>query len=230
MMELILEKEKPLYLEYFKMTNKEFMKTRLKWMLFISIAYGVLLFFYMNTKTLIGIPFVLLFAYKLPYYNLTELKKKEDLIRQYVFPKFLTTFINLIGKEGNVYSTLVASSEYMDGVFKEKLEGLIVDIDNNPTNSRDAFMKFAKYIGTPEANNVMNTIHSFEESGIQQDELDDFEDLIMKMEKDRKDEVIKRRVSLMLHLHSNPISMYVIFYILILVFVIWSGTVGSIEF
>lgn len=230
MIELLLEKNKSMYLEYFKMTKKEFLKVRLKYIVFVMISYFIVLFLYFNLKLLMIAPLVLFFGYKLPYYNLTELKKKEDLIRQYVFPKFLTTFINLIGKEGNVYKTLVATTNYMEGTFKEKLEELIYDIDQNRISSRDAFMKFAQYIGTPEANNAMSTIHSFDESGINKKDLEDFENLIMKMQEERKEEAIERKVSLMFHLHSNPIMIYVIFYIMLIVYVIWTGTINAIDF
>lgn len=229
-MDLLTEKNKEMYFDYFQITKKDFFKTRLKWIFLVLIVYGVLLYFYPSVLLLSLTPVVLLTAYKLPYYNLMELRKQDNIIRRHMFPKFLYTFSSLVHTEGNVYKTLEASIEYIEEPFQSKLKKLVNDLDENKVGNREVYLKFAEYIDTNEAINIMNTIHSFDEHGIKQSDLEKFEELIRKMQDQEKEESIKRRDLIFFNLFSTPIIVIALFYILSLVYTLLTGIQNSINF
>src|SRR5690625_3320603 len=107
MIEVLLEKNRNMYLDYFKLTKRELLFRRLRVMAVFSVLFGVIYYLYHDTKWLLFLfPLVLFVGYKLPYYELLRIKSKEGIIKEQMFPTFLRYFIALIGTQGNVYRTL----------------------------------------------------------------------------------------------------------------------------
>lgn len=213
MVEFLTEKNKSIYFDYFGVNEKKFFGNRVLLTIVLLAAYLFLTYSFNNWWLLIGIPFVMLIGFKLPYLRLMSLKEKDDIIKQYVFPTFLRYFISLIETKGNVYQTLKSIVPYLDNPIKAELERLITKIDRKNVSNRDAFMEFAEYIGSGEALMIMSMIYEFNEEGIRKDDLKELENIIEQLQENKTNELIEYKVAKM-DKYANPIILYTITYIL----------------
>lgn len=226
LMELLFEQNRNMYLEYFNMTKKDLFIQRLKVMLAMTFLFGVI-FYYYNDSSLVWLlfPLLLFIGYKIPYYILIQLKSKEDIIRDMMFPTFLRYFVSLIGTQGNVYQTLRAIVRYIEDPIKSELIKLIKKLDDKDYENYQAYMDFANFIGSSEAYMIMGVIHRFDEEGINKKELQELELMVKNLQENKVNEAIERKV-LSLEKHADPILIYGLAYIitftLIVFFVIFN--------
>lgn len=215
MKEILFEQNRNLYLEYFKMTKKDLFIQRLKVMLAMTFLFGVI-FYYYNDSSLVWLlfPLLLFIGYKIPYYILIQLKSKEDIIRDMMFPTFLRYFVSLIGTQGNVYQTLRAIVPYIEDPIKSELIKLIKKLDDKDYENYQAYMDFANYIGSSEAYMLMGVINQFDEEGINKKELQEFELLVKNLQENKVNELIEKKAH-SLEKHADPILVYGLTYIII---------------
>lgn len=216
MLEIITEKNKALYFEHLNINEKKFFNKRVLLAILFFLAYFFLFVYNSNNLwLLLGIPFVMLLGFKIPYMELVSKKSRQDMIKQYIFPNFLMYFSGLLNSQGNVYQTLKATVDYIhEPRFKQELEKLIQKLDEKNTNNRDAFMDFAEFIGTSEAQLTMSIIYGFYEEGINKKELDELENIIQQLMENKTNELIEYKVAKM-DKHANPILLYALIYIVI---------------
>lgn len=211
MLDILFENEKDMYFGYLQINPKKFTTRRIQYAIILAL---VLLFGYImfeQVLMLIALPIAGYIGWKLPYIELKRSKSYQDILISYAFPRFLTYFICLIDTKGNVYQTLKATLPYLQSTIKIQVEKLIKAMEDNPENSRDAFVKFAEYIGTGEANMIMNTIYEFTETGISKDDLKELESMISSIEANKNRELIDYKVNESTRYAFIPIVASVIF-------------------
>lgn len=215
LMELLFEQNRNMYLEYFKLTNKDLFMRRLKVMIVMAFLFGVIIYSY-NDSNLIWLllPVLLFIGYKIPYYELMRIKSREDIIREMMFPTFLRYFVSLVGTQGNVYQTLRAIVPYIEDPIKSELIKLIKKLDDKDYENYQAYMDFANYIGSSEAYMLMGVINQFDEEGINKKELQEFELLVKNLQENKVNELIEKKAH-SLEKHADPILVYGLTYIII---------------
>ncbi|WP_053071872.1 hypothetical protein [Ornithinibacillus contaminans] len=221
MIEVLTERNKGVYFDYFRINEKKFFSNRLLMAIMFLAIYLLLIYSFNNWYLLIGIPFSMLIGFKLPYLKLISMKNKDDIIKQYAFPTFLRYFIALVGVKGNVYQTLKAVIPYVNAPIQAELEKLVNNLDKNNVSNRDAYMLFADFIGSSEARMIVEMIYQFDEEGINKEELRELENTIEQLQENKTNELIDYKVSTM-EIHANPIILYTILYVLgftVLVFI-----------
>ncbi|MEK5394082.1 flagellar assembly protein FlaJ [Margalitia sp. FSL K6-0131] len=201
MMELLTEKNRDIYLDYFRISKNKFFRTRLLFAFLLLMIFILVVFSTKKYVLFIGIPFVGFLSFKLPYYNLLKRKKYTDMIKTFMFPKFLRCFLSLLETQGNIYQTIKATLPYIEDPIKTEVEKLIEGISQK--NEREHYMRFADFIGTGEAHMIMGMIYEFSEHGINKDELQELEGLIDKLQTNKIKELIEYSVSRM-DKYANP--------------------------
>ncbi|WP_025731647.1 type II secretion system F family protein [Heyndrickxia ginsengihumi] len=195
MKDFLLETNLNDYLSYFKMDKKSFRNFR--WMLCISLLLiGTLIcFLFPNPYKLLFIvigPTLGYLGYKINYIDLALKMNSAKLLIEYAFPQFLRYFISLIQVKGNVYQAFKATIPYVNEPIKSQVELLIKRIESG--NKREAYMDFADFIDTTEANMVMSIIYDFSEEGIKRDSLRELEQYVTNMYNNKTDEFIEKQV------------------------------------
>ncbi|MEK0286177.1 flagellar assembly protein FlaJ [Caldifermentibacillus hisashii] len=214
LVEILTERNKNVYYEYFKINERKFFHRRI--LIALALAFLYIALFIYTTKSVIylaGIPIAMLIGFKIPYYELISKKTKSDIIKQYMFPTFLRYFISLIDTQGNVYQTLRATVPYVSEPIKSELEKLIQKLDEKNINNRDAFMTFAEFIGSSEAHMIMGMIYQMNEEGINKNDLQELETTITQLQENKTNELIEYKV-MKIDKHANPILVYALVYIL----------------
>lgn len=220
MLEVLMEKNKKIYFDYFRIDTKKFFMKRLLVASLFLFAFVVLIYAFDAINLLVIAPFALLLGYKVPYMELISKKKKSDIIKQYMFPTFLRYFISLIDTQGNVYQTLKATIDYIDEPIKTALEKLVKKLEENNVNNREAFMEFAEYIGSSEAHMIMNMIFEFNERGINKSDLLELENTITRLQENKTNELIEYKVN-SISKHANPVLIYSLTYIFAFTAIVW---------
>ncbi|GIN75115.1 flagellar assembly protein FlaJ [Bacillus licheniformis] len=207
--EILKEKHLNLYLNYFGKTRKSYEIN--KWLItfLVFFIYSMIVIFLKQFLIFLALPVVLLAANKFAYINLVARKKKDDLLKTYLFPEFLRCFICLLGVSGNVYSTLKATVPYVKEPLKAELQKLITNIERD--NDRRHYIEFANSIGNSEASMVMSMIHEFSEFGIQKDALQQLEQFIERLQENKTNELIERKVREMDKYSVPPVVLSVLF-------------------
>lgn len=219
-MELLLEKSRESYLEYFNIPKKAFLKKRILVTFIILILYGAILVSFSNMWLYVAIPFVALFGYKLPYLELMNRKNHEDLIKQHMFPTFLRYFIALIDTQGNVYQTIKATIPYMQEPLRSELIELVKKLDAKNVEDYDAFIEFGEFVGSSEAHMIMNMIHQFYDEGINKSDLEELERTVKNLQENKVNELIESKV-MTIDKHANPILVYALTYIIVFTIVLF---------
>ncbi|MEN1969695.1 hypothetical protein WMZ97_16655 [Lentibacillus sp. N15] len=213
MMEFLTEKSRDVYLDYYRISNKAFIKRRILTTLVMIILSILLLMLYFNVWVVVVAPFIVIFGYKLPYLELIRMKSRDDLIKQHMFPMFLRYFVALIGTQGNVYQTLKATIPYMEDPLRSELIELVKKMDAVNVQDYDAFVEFGDFIGSPEAHMIMNMIHQFNEEGINKDDLKELERTVKELQENKMNEIIEYK-AMAVDKHANPVLLYAIGYII----------------
>lgn len=208
---LLFEKDLDTYLEYFNKKKKNY--TIFKWSLallvFFIYALGAL--FVKKYWLLILAPLFSFIAYRYPYFQMVMQKKRSDLLKSYLFPEFLRYFISLIHSSGNVYLTLKATIPYLKEPLRTEVQKLVKKIEVK--NDRKAYMEFADYIGSSEANLIMSMIYEFTEMGIKKETLAELSSYIDKLHENKTNELIDKKVRSM-DIYSFPSVLLAAFFIL----------------
>lgn len=228
-MEWLTEKNREFYLKHFQIDSKKFFRKRLIFAISFLMAYTLLYLIIKYPLMLIGFPIVLFFGFKFPYIEVLSYKKKEDIIKEYLFPSFLRYFISLIGSQGNVYQTLRATIPYLESPLKEEVQVLVEKLDDENIDDRDAFLEFAEFINTNEAHMIIGMIYEFHVEGILKDDLKELENTIIHLQENKVNELIEYKVNSM-DKHANPILVYGILYTLGFSFITIAAYFTTIKF
>jgi cyanate lyase len=212
MTEILLERNRHLYYDYFNIDERKFFRKRFTTALLFFICIAAVIFSTGNLWLIAGIPIVMFIGFKLPYIELVSKKSKQDIIKQYEFPTFLRYFISLLGTQGNVYQTLNAIIPYIHDPMRAELEKLVKKLSENNVQNREAFREFAESIGSSEAYLIMEMIYEFHEEGITKEELKELENLVDKLQENKVNELIEYKVN-KIGKHANPILVYGLLFI-----------------
>lgn len=229
MNELIFEKDKNTYLNYFSIDEKKFKKRRVLLAILFTV-FSVALYFILEMNLLLWISVAMpIVGYKYPYFEVLKNARQDAVIKEYAFPTFLRYFISLLPTQGNVYQTLIATEIYTPNPIKKELNKLIKKIEDNPLESKDAYMDFSDYIGTAEAQMVMGMIHQFETIGIRKGDIEELESVINRIQENKTNALIERKLT-SIDKHANPVLLYAFFYIFSFVLILVMAIFGEIDF
>lgn len=225
-MELLLEKNKDVYMKYFNINRKKFNNKRIVMaLLFVAlistVAFVANLFssplFFLLLAVLSGF-----IGYKVPYIEVLGRVKRVDLLKHYMFPDFLRYFISLINTQGNVYHTLKETLPYLEDPIRHEVDVLVKSIEEESTNNYHAFLDFANFIGSSEAHMVINMISQFYEEGINKEDIKELERTINELSQNRTNELISKKVG-SLEKHADPILFYALGFIMLFVGVVFTS-------
>lgn len=211
-MRLFIEKDLSIYEDYFRLDRKKFLSKRIAVSLTLVVLFLVMFMVLKSNILLWLLPVIAIVGYKLPYIDLVRKKNKDDIIKQYMFPTFLRYFISLLDTQGNVYQTLRATVSYLNDPLKTEVIKMIVKLEEQNVNNRDAFLDFAEFIGSSEAHMIMGMIYEFHEEGISKDDIRELEKTIKELQENKTNELIELKVN-SLDKHANPIMAYGLIYI-----------------
>lgn len=188
MKEFFVEKKRNEYLDYFGMDAKKFQMQRI--VLGVLLTVLTLIIAYATGKVMLyaAVPVAGILGYKMQYFGLVSNKKHADMVKTFVFPQFLRYFIALLGSQGNVYQTLRATVPYLREPLKSRVEQFVDEIEEE--NEYEKYLEFAEYIGTSEAHMVMGMIYNFSEHGVIQEELEELERMIDKINENKTDQMV----------------------------------------
>ena len=207
--ELLKEESRAYNLAYFQKDSKSFAKTRLLYGIG-GLLIGTMLWWVMQSFSyLLAIPIGFIIGYKFPYYDVLVKKAAADKLNMYAFPEFLGSFIALIPSTGNVYQTLVAALPYTKEPLRSALQQLIENVWLD--NKREHYMAFAEYVGTSEANMIMDTIYQFSEFGRKKESLQELSNFAQELEKNAQSEMITKKMNDMEYLGYLPIFLSILF-------------------
>lgn len=210
--ELLREEQLPYILAYYKKDQKHFTKSRkIGMLLYAFLALIVLLFFGKLVSMWYIVPLAALIGYKLPYIKLISKKNKDDHINAYLFPRFISSYIALIGSTQNPYDTLKLTVPYIKGELQDKVIQLIEGIDRD--GSRDHFIAVADYVNTTEAYMVMDRLYTFQTHGVDEDALKELEQHIAEIQNNRMDDLIKVKMTRMESVGLMPLFISMVFVI-----------------
>lgn len=229
MNEVLTEKNKEFYFDYFQINPKKFLGKRILLATMFTFLYIFFLTFTDNILLYLGVPIVALIGYKIPYLEIVNQKERSSIVVQYSFPTFLRYFISLLDTQGNVYRTLKATIPYVNNPLKAEIEKLIDKMEESNVNTRDAFMEFAEFIGTSEARMIMGMIYEFNEEGINKQDIKELENTVEQMQENKTNELIEYSVNRM-DKHANPILVYSLAYIFVFTIMVYVAYLGQLDF
>lgn len=198
MLNVLLEKDTMKYLEA---VNGNY-KTHLVQQILFAIIFGSIgggMTFLMGGmeltyKVLIGVLAGGLLGFKIIYFRLLNEVKNRMNIRKAQFPEFLKYFNALVSvNNNNIVRTLESTAEYMQEPLKEKVDELVEKAYKN--EGREAFMEFARFIGTSESIMIMGVLSDFNEHGVDSAKLKDMEETVSKMNEAMLNERIIREAN-----------------------------------
>ena len=198
MLDIILEKDTKKYLESVNGTYPTHLLQQIVFaIIFGSVGAGVLYLMggmELTFQVLIGGIIGGVMGFKIIYFRLRNEVKNRMNIRKAQFPEFLKYFNALVSvNNNNIVRTLESTSEYMQEPLKEKVDELVGRAYQN--EGREAFMEFARFIGTSEAIMIMGVLSDFNEHGVDAKKLKDMEETVSKMNEAMLNERIIREAN-----------------------------------
>lgn len=140
-------------------------------------------------KVLVGLLIGGFIGFKVIYFRLMNEVKNRMGIRKAQFPEFLKYFNSLITvNNNNIVRTLESTLEYVPEPLNSEIQKLVDRAYEN--EGREAFMDFARFIGTSEAIMIMGVLSDFNEHGVDSHKLRDMEDTVAKM----KENIINQKI------------------------------------
>lgn len=212
-MEILFERNRNVYLEYFKIDKGAFLKRRLMIGLGLLVLFGVIALVLSSMKLLMFAPLFGLVGYKLPYFEILNNKSQDDLIREYLFPDFVKCFLALIESQGNVYQTLKATIPRVKQPLRAEVEKLVSSLETSSVNTHDDFMRFADAVGSHDAYNIVSILHEFHEEGVSKEDLRSLEDTANKLQENKVNVFIINKANT-IEKHANPLLVYTLFWII----------------
>lgn len=147
-----------------------------------------------NYKVIIGGLVGAFLGFKVIYFRLLNEVKNRMNIRKAQFPEFLKYFNALVSvNNNNIVRTLESTAEYMQEPLKEQVDELVKRAYQN--EGREAFMEFARFIGTSESIMIMGVLSDFNEHGVDSAKLKDMEETVSKMNEAMLNERIIREAN-----------------------------------
>lgn len=219
LIELWKEKSLNLYLDVFQIKSKIFTLLRVIYAIILSLIATTIILILGKKILLLAIPVFFLVGFKYPYFKLLMTKRKDDLLKSFAFPEFLSDFKILLGTNGNVYQTIKACLKYSKEPIKSELKKLSKNIET--TNSRDVYQNFAQYIGTSEAIMIMDMIYEFSVEGVRKESLITFEKYIDRLKNNKTHELVTKKVASMDINGFYPILISVFFFFSFLIIVLY---------
>lgn len=201
--ELLTEKNKEGYLDYFGQEEGKFRNTRLIFGLLFSLIAILFAYIVGNPFVYLGVIIAFYLGYKYPYFNYITKKNKNDLIISYIFPEFLQVFMAMIPTSGNVYQTLKNTIPYVKEPVRGELEKLVRNIEKG--NDRKHYMEFADFIGSSESLMIMDMIYQFSEFGVKEKSLEELQRYIKNIQENKVDELIGKKMLSMENWGLTPI-------------------------
>ncbi|MGR0121722.1 hypothetical protein [Bacillus halotolerans] len=197
MKDLLFAKSQKVLLDMFKVKKGEFIIQNIICGIALAIPFLIISFLLKVPLLALGSPLLFMIGYRIPYLSLLGKKYHIDTIKYYSFPKFLRNFINFSETQGNVYKTFEAILPYTENPIKDEVVKLMAKL-NDPRctleDRREAFFDFGKFVGTPEAFLVINTISNFDQEGINREALEKLEDLVQNLQNNKTNEYIHNKV------------------------------------
>lgn len=198
MLDILLEKNTKKYLEAVNGTYP----THLVQQILFAIIFGGIGAGFMfvvggmelNFKVIIGGLVGAFLGFKVIYFRLLNEVKNRMNIRKAQFPEFLKYFNALVSvNNNNIVRTLESTAEYMQEPLKEQVDELVKRAYQN--EGREAFMEFARFIGTSESIMIMGVLSDFNEHGVDSAKLKDMEETVSKMNEAMLNERIIREAN-----------------------------------
>lgn len=203
-MELLIEKNHDLYIGYFKYDPKVFKRYRLKQAFLLMLALGVCGLFTMQLSLMIILPIIGFIAgYKYPYHQMMTHKKRDEIMRGYMFPTYLKNFLNILETNGNVYQTFIESIKYTDEPLKSAVQEMVLAIEIDKTQR--PFIEFANYVGSQEANQIMGVIYQFTTVGLDTAKLRKLNETVDKLQENKINEMISYKVTSLERFSNFPV-------------------------
>ncbi len=203
-MELLLEKNKELYLNYFKYDPKEFRFYRIKQGVLLGIVLGIFSILFGEALLYLVMPLGgFLIGYKYPYQQMMANKKRDEIMRGYMFPTYLKNFLNILETNGNVYQTFVESIKYTDEPLKTAVQEMVAAIEIDKTQR--PYIEFANYVGSQEANQIMGVIYQFTTVGLDTTKLRKLNETVDKLQENKINEMISYKVTNLERFSNFPV-------------------------
>lgn len=207
--EILTEKNKEHYLEYYKINRKRFNNKRLLFMFafaMLAIAIGAIV----DYRFYFAAPVLGFIGYKMPYADVCNYKKAHDFKKQMLFPTFLRHFISLLDTQGNVFKTLQKTTEYLKEPLKSEVEKLVESLEKTKGDNRDCYMQFAEYINSSDAVMIMTLIYEFDKQGIRKEDLRELENTLDRLQENKANEMVEIKVKKL-----NNYGLYLIIYAIV---------------
>lgn len=229
--EIILEENREEYYRTLGIDVRLFQRQRVQGVIAFIILWLALFagqmylngFTSMTLVVFISAPLFVYLGWKNQYIKMLQLYKKRKDQLSFMFSEFLTTFMSLLGPQsgGNIVQTLRLTSDYVRDPLKTHLVLLADEItkDADPESSYRAFMRFADFVGTKEASQVMMLIYEMYIHGTDEGALAELEEKIDRLNDNKLDELVIRKSSRLRSL-SIPSLILITIYIFI-----WVGVV-----
>lgn len=193
--EVLREKYLDLYLEYFHLSKKNYRITQWALTVIIFMLYSLGVMITKNYTFLVGLPVVVFAANRYSYFSLVLRNRNANIEKTFLFPEFLRYFLSVVETSGNLYTALQNTILYVKGPVQSQLKLLVEKIEKD--NKREYYLEFAEFIGSSEANMVMSIIYEFSEYGIKKEALQELELFIDKIQENRINELIDKKVEVM---------------------------------
>lgn len=162
------------------------------------------------------------------YIQLINEVKNRKKIRKEMFPDFLKYFNStLVSNNNNVVNTLDMTTQYLDEPLKSEVELLVSKVEDS--EGREAFMDFARFIGTGEAVMIMGMLNDFHTHGVDADKVRDMERTVDKMAENILNEKIIRK-SNSIEKYANPVILMVVAYVFFFVGILFIEMLSQLNF
>lgn len=195
---IFVERSLNFYIRFLNVNKKKFWAYRIFLALSMLLIFVLLFVKLQNIFILFVAPLLVYLGYKLPYMQMVRKKNSVDMVNSFLFPEFLRTFISLLGTQGNVFQTLVASIPYIEEPLRGEVEKLVAAIERD--NDRKHYLALAEYIGSNEAYLIMSMIYEFSLVGMNKEMLDELERYVEDIQNNKTQEL--KRVKLY-HMQRN---------------------------
>lgn len=231
LIDILLERHTMKYLESVGGKYSTHLTQQIIYGVLFAIALGLLGFFTMGGLTLatlllaIGGVFI---GFKMSYIILIQEIKKRKQIRVEQFPVFLNYFSALVVVNNlNVVNTIGATINYLNEPMKSEVTKLHKSLMSG--DGRDAFLDFARFIGTADALMVIGVLSDFNDYGVDTLKLRELEATVNKLNDAIIDEKIIRQAT-SIESYANYSLLGVIFFVFVFVGILFVQIFSELNF
>lgn len=218
---LFFESELHFFLDYLSISKEKFIFQRIKMTVLLTVLFLLIVFLLNLTVLALFTPLFSFIGWKAPYFYVVNEKNRQDLIRKNTFPQFLRYFVSLYSTNETVLKTLTAILPFIEEEkFRGELIKLIETIGERTSDSGQAYLAFADFIGTSEARLVMSFLYDFDQMGIKQDELAMLDEIVNNLHENMVTELCERKANHM-HKYANPLVLVALFFVFCFVMIVF---------